>query len=245
MLSARDVVRLHMGHFIAPAHLPFAGAAIVVTAYLVRYPSGPVLLDTGIGVGLQEVEEMYKPVRRPLDEVLRDAGVSPGEIRAVANCHLHFDHSGNNFRFPHVPILAQKVEREAVRAPDYTLPGPVAEFDGALFELLEGEGEIVPGVRIVPTPGTYRGISRSSSIRARGASSSPARHSRTRRRTRATCTRAARPRGSTASAVRAVGRPPSGIRPVARDLRARPRDLAARGFSARHFEAGADGMCGS
>jgi N-acyl homoserine lactone hydrolase len=157
MLSARDVVRLHMGHFIAPGHLPFAGAAIVVTAYLVRHPNGPVLLDTGIGVGLHEVEEMYKPVRRPLDEVLRDAGVSPGEIRAVANCHLHFDHSGNNFRFPHVPILAQKVEREAVQAPDYTLPGPVAEFDGALFELLEGEGEIVPGVRIVPTPGHVPG----------------------------------------------------------------------------------------
>ena len=157
MLSARDVVRLHMGHFIAPGHLPFAGAAIVVTAYLVRHPSGPVLLDTGIGVGLPEVEEMYKPVRRPLDDVLHDAGVSPGEIRAVANCHLHFDHSGNNFRFPRVPILAQKVEREAVRAPDYTLPGPVAEFDGANFELLDGEAEIVPGVRIVPTPGHVPG----------------------------------------------------------------------------------------
>jgi len=157
MLSARDVVRLHMGHFIAPAHLPFAGAAIVVTAYLVRHPSGPVLLDTGIGVGLQEVEEMYKPVRRPLDEVLRDAGVSPGEIRAVANCHLHFDHSGNNFRFPRVPILAQRIEREAVATPSYTLPAPVAEFEGASFELLDGEAEIVPGVRIVPTPGHVPG----------------------------------------------------------------------------------------
>ena len=157
MLSARDVIRLHMGHFIAPGHLPFAGAAVVVSAYLVRHPSGPVLLDTGIGVGLAEVETMYKPVRRPFDEVLRDAGVLPGEIRALANCHLHFDHSGNNFRFPNVPILAQKVEREAVRAPNYTLPGPVAEFDGANFELLEGEAEIAPGVRIVPTPGHVPG----------------------------------------------------------------------------------------
>jgi N-acyl homoserine lactone hydrolase len=157
MLTASDVVRLHMGHFIAPGHLAFAGAAIVVTAYLVRHPKGPVLLDTGIGVGLQEVEEMYKPVRRPLDDVLRDAGVSPGEIRAVANCHLHFDHSGNNFRFPRVPILAQKIEREAVATPDYTLPGPVAEFEGARFELLDGEAEIVPGVRVVPTPGHVPG----------------------------------------------------------------------------------------
>ena len=157
MLRASDVIRLHMGHFIAPEHLPFAGAAIVVSAFLVRHPSGPILLDTGIGVGLPDIEAMYKPVRSALDAVLRDAGVSVGDVRAVANCHLHFDHSGNNFRFPRVPILAQKVEREAVATPNYTLPGPVAEFDGATFELLEGEAEIAPGVRIVPTPGHVPG----------------------------------------------------------------------------------------
>jgi N-acyl homoserine lactone hydrolase len=157
VLRASDVIRLHMGHFIAPGHLPFAGAAVVVDAFLIRHPSGPVLLDTGLGVGLAEVEAMYKPVRVPFDEVLRDAGVSVGDIRAVANCHMHFDHSGNNFRFPRVPILVQRVEREAVATPNYTLPGPVAEFDGARFELLEGEAEIVPGVRIVPTPGHVPG----------------------------------------------------------------------------------------
>ncbi len=119
MLRARDVVRLHMGHFTAPEHLPFPGAAVVVSAFLVRHPSGPVLLDTGIGVGLPEVETMY--------------------------------------RFPRVPILAQRVEREAVATPNYTLPRPVAEFDGARFELLEGEAEIVPGVRVVPTPGHVPG----------------------------------------------------------------------------------------
>jgi glyoxylase-like metal-dependent hydrolase (beta-lactamase superfamily II) len=123
VLRASDVIRLHMGHFTAPDHLPFAGAAVVVDAFLVRHPSGPVLLDTGIGVGLPDVETMYKPVRRPLDDVLRDAGVSVGDIRAVANCHMHFDHSGNNFRFPGVPILAQKVERDAVTTPNYTLAG--------------------------------------------------------------------------------------------------------------------------
>ena len=157
MLRARDVIRLHMGHFTAPAHLEFAGAAVVVSAFLIRHPRGPVLLDTGIGVGLPEVEEMYQPVRTGLDAVLRDAGASVEEIRAVANCHLHFDHSGNNFRFPRVPILAQKTEREAVTTPNYTLPGPVAEFDGARFELLDGEAEIVDGVRIVPTPGHVPG----------------------------------------------------------------------------------------
>ena len=49
-LRASDVIRLHMGHFIAPGHLPFAGAAVVVDAFLIRHSSGPVLLDTGLGV---------------------------------------------------------------------------------------------------------------------------------------------------------------------------------------------------
>lgn len=124
MLRASDVIRLHMGHFTATEHLPFAGAAVLVTAFLVRHPSGPVLLDTGIGVGLPE-----------------NAGVSLSEIRAVANCHLHFDHSGNNFRFPRVLILAQKVEHEAVATPNYTLPGPVAEM--ALGSSYSQEGRIV------------------------------------------------------------------------------------------------------
>jgi N-acyl homoserine lactone hydrolase len=137
-LRASDVIRLHMGHFIAPGHRPFAGAAVVVDAFLIRHPRGPVLLDTGLGVGFAEVDAMYKPVRVPFDEV-------------------HFDHSGNNFRFPRVPILVQKVEREAVATAKYTLPGPVVEFDGARFELLEGEADIVPGVRIVPTPGHVPG----------------------------------------------------------------------------------------
>ena len=125
-------------------------------AFLIRHSSGPVLLDTGLGVGFAEVDAMYKPVRVPFDEVLREAGVSVGDVRAVANCHMHFDHSGNNFRFPRVPILVQKVEREAVATPNYTLPGPVAEFD-ALASSYSGRGRLVPGVRIVPTPGHVPG----------------------------------------------------------------------------------------
>ncbi len=157
ILRARDVVRLHMGHFIAPAHLPFGGAAIVVDAFLVLHPRGPVLLDTGIGEGLPEVDTMYKPVRRELDAALREAGVEQKDVRCVANCHLHFDHSGNNFRFAGVPIFAQKVEYESAGKPNYTMPERVVDFRDAKFELLEGEAEIVPGIRIVPTPGHVAG----------------------------------------------------------------------------------------
>jgi glyoxylase-like metal-dependent hydrolase (beta-lactamase superfamily II) len=157
VIRARDVIRLHMGHFIAPEHLPLGGAAIVVSAFLVRHATGPILIDTGLGEGWPQVDAMYRPVRSDFDGLLRGAGTSVADIRAVANCHLHFDHSGNNFRFARVPIFAQKVEHAAATGPNYTMPEKVVDFSGARFELLEGEAEIVPGVRIVPTPGHVAG----------------------------------------------------------------------------------------
>ncbi len=157
MLRARDVVRLHMGHFTAPAGSPpvIAGAAIVVSAFLVRHPRGPLLLDTGIGEG-PDVDDIYKLVRRGLDDALRDADTRTADVRLVANCHLHFDHAGNNYRFAGVPIVAQRIERAAA-TPGYTFVDKVADFDGARFELLDGEAEIAPGVRVVPTPGHVAG----------------------------------------------------------------------------------------
>jgi len=83
-------------------------------------------------------------------------GRTAGDIRAVVNCHLHLDHSGGNARFPGTPIFAQRRELDAAQTPDYTLP-VVYDFDGATFEIHEGEADVAPGVRIVPTPGHTEG----------------------------------------------------------------------------------------
>ncbi len=40
--------------------------------------------------------------------------------------------------------------------PDYTIPEWV-EFEGAAYVEHDGEAEILPGVRVVPTPGHYAG----------------------------------------------------------------------------------------
>ena len=66
--------------------------------------------------------------------------------------HLHFDHCGGNRLFPGIPIRVQRREREAACEPGYTIPEWV-EFPGARYVELEGEEEIVPGVRVLPTPG--------------------------------------------------------------------------------------------
>jgi len=163
MLRARDVIRLHMGHYTVPLDFPPAphlqGAALVVTAFLVRHPAGPILLDTGMATGHAKAEAIFHPVIRPFDEVLRQVSLRTDETRAVANCHLHIDHSGNNFRFPGVPIFVQKVERESAGTTlDYSLPDKTIAFPGARLEVLDGEeAEIAPGVRVIPTPGHTAG----------------------------------------------------------------------------------------
>ncbi|HEU5287380.1 MAG TPA: MBL fold metallo-hydrolase [Candidatus Limnocylindria bacterium] len=159
MLRARDVVRVHMGHYTVPAEFPRApdlqGAAIVVTAHLVRHPDGPILLDTGFALGHPKAEALFHPVVRPFDDALRELGLRTGDVRAVANCHLHVDHAGNNWRFPRTPIFVRRVEHDAASSTlDYSLPDRTIDFPGARLELLGDEdAEIARGVRVIPTPG--------------------------------------------------------------------------------------------
>jgi N-acyl homoserine lactone hydrolase len=157
-LRASDVIRIHQGHYTVPVEFPRAphlqGAAIVVTSFLVRHPRGPLVLDTGFTTGHAKAEATFRPVIRPFDEALREMGIAPAEARAVANCHLHIDHAGNNYRFPGTPIFVQRAERDAASTTlDYSLPDRTIAFPGATLEVLDGEAEIAPGVRVIPTPG--------------------------------------------------------------------------------------------
>lgn len=156
-MTSSEILRLHLGHFTAPPEDHRAGQKIFVVAYLIRHPDGLVLFDTGIAEGHEETEERYRPVRRSVEDALSKAGVSVSDIRAVANCHLHLDHSGGNHLFPGTPIFAQAREFEAAHEPDYTLASVAADFPGARFELHDGEADLLTGLRIVPTPGHVPG----------------------------------------------------------------------------------------
>ena len=154
MIDRDDIRALWLGYYTMPPGGSLAGSKIVVCAYTVRHEKGVVLFDTGIGEGHEEAERTYRPVRRPLVAELAAAGVSEDDVVAIVNCHFHTDHCGNNPAFPGRPIFAQRAEYEAVRQGqlDYTLPSLI-DFDGALLELLDGGADVLPGVRIVATPG--------------------------------------------------------------------------------------------
>ena len=73
-------------------------------------------------------------------------------MRLIVNSHLHFDHCGNNLRFPGVPICVQAAEHDAMRDPYYTVPEWV-DFEGAEYAVIDGDAQVAKGVRVLSTPG--------------------------------------------------------------------------------------------
>lgn len=153
------VRRVDFGYFVRPAQETGTAQPRVeaLLGYAVLHPDGALLFDTGMGEGDPEADAWYRPVRRPLREALREAGVGIDDIRWVANCHLHFDHCGNNPALVGRPIFVQSVELQTARTTkDYTLPR-VIDFAGANYQEVNGEAEILSGIHLIPTPGHTRG----------------------------------------------------------------------------------------
>jgi glyoxylase-like metal-dependent hydrolase (beta-lactamase superfamily II) len=148
-----DISRLHYGYIVAPAGTPDAGQPVPVCGYVVRHPGGTLLFDTGISPFDDETRERYHPRIRSVEEALHGVGLTFGDIDVIANCHMHADHAGGNHLFPNVPVLVQKSELEAARGPDYTFPVYAYDYPGARLEIVEGEVQVAPGLRLIPTNG--------------------------------------------------------------------------------------------
>jgi N-acyl homoserine lactone hydrolase len=89
------------------------------------------------------------PRLTPLDEQDLDLGT----ITAVVNTHLHFDHCGGNHLFTGRPIHVQRQELEDARTlDDYTIREWV-DAPGLTYSPVDGEFELLPGVRLLPAPG--------------------------------------------------------------------------------------------
>ena len=160
-LSLDDVVPLTLTTVTFPSFHPFAGQTGVVNAFAIRHPRGLVLVDTGIGEGNAFIDHAYRPQRRAIADELRAVGSDIDEVVAVVNGHLHFDNIGGNALFPGVPIFVQQAEWDVAHAGGDTYRSERVDFDvldwiefpGATYRRVDGEHEVVPGVRLFPTPG--------------------------------------------------------------------------------------------
>jgi glyoxylase-like metal-dependent hydrolase (beta-lactamase superfamily II) len=137
---------------------------------LIRAHGKNILVDTGLGSKVDpKFQDRFAVERRPpLDDSLKKVGLAVEDVHMVINTHLHFDHCGGNTHrengqvvpaFPKAKYFVQRGEYEdAVRANERTRASylkenftPVAHVN--LWEFLDGETEVVPGVSVVVTGG--------------------------------------------------------------------------------------------
>jgi len=124
-----------------------------VNVHVIDHPDGRILVDTGMTSLHPAVDDM-DPQLEPLNE---NGDVDLGTITAVVNTHLHFDHCGGNHLFAGLPVYVQRQELEDARTQeDYTIPDWV-DAPGVTYIPVDGELELLPGVRLLPAPGHTRG----------------------------------------------------------------------------------------
>jgi N-acyl homoserine lactone hydrolase len=133
------VIRAHLA-----AELLVEGERMPVFVWTIDHPAGLVLVDTGMIESRPEFDDM-SPTPHPEN--------IPRDVACVVNTHLHADHCGGNRLFPGVPIHVQARELADARSlEDYTIREWV-DFDGATYVEHAGEVELLPGIRLLPTPG--------------------------------------------------------------------------------------------
>jgi N-acyl homoserine lactone hydrolase len=130
-------------------HLAATVKGYPVYAYTIDHDDGLVLVDTGMIDSTPELDAEWEPVPHPEN--------IPRGVVCVINTHLHFDHCGGNRLFPGVPIHVQARELADARSQDDYTVREWVDFDGALYVEHDGEAEVLPGVRLLPTPGHTAG----------------------------------------------------------------------------------------
>jgi N-acyl homoserine lactone hydrolase len=125
------------------------GGRFPVYVHTIDHPDGRVLVDTGMVGSHPDVEEPWHPRCYP-ERIPRD-------VVCVINTHLHFDHCGGNVLFPGVPIHVQARELAQARSePGYTVREWV-DAPGVIYVEHDGEADVLPGLRLIPTPGHTAG----------------------------------------------------------------------------------------
>jgi len=129
------------------ADLGVEGERMPVYVHVIEHPDARVLVDTGF-------TELH-PAVADMDPRLHAWDV--GTVDVVVNTHLHFDHVGGNHLFAGTPTYVQRRELEDARTlGDYTIPDWV-DAPGVTYVPVDGEHELVPGIRLLPAPGHTRG----------------------------------------------------------------------------------------
>jgi len=133
------------------ADLLAEGERMPVYVHIIDHPDARVLVDTGM-TELHPAAADLDPRLHPLNKQDLDLAA----IDIVVN--THFDHCGGNHLFAGKPIYVQRQELDDARnMDDYTIREWV-DAPGVQYLPVDGEFELLSGLRLVPAPGHTRGM---------------------------------------------------------------------------------------
>jgi glyoxylase-like metal-dependent hydrolase (beta-lactamase superfamily II) len=134
-----------------------------------------ILIETGNGDKFPERERQIYGIDhdQSAEKNLRALGVEPESITHVVMTHLHFDHSGGTTRrtaaggaapiFTRAKHVVQRREWQDATHPhernraSYLDENLAPLADAQLLQLVDGEHQLAPGIRVIPTPGHTAG----------------------------------------------------------------------------------------
>ncbi len=134
------------------------GKRIYLPIYVFYLEGGPerILVDTGMEQFMVPpgVEEELGLEILEFEDALAKFGLKPEDIDIIIHTHLHNDHCENDYKCTNARVYVQKREYEFFKNPH---PADHRYFPDLLDEnevvTVEGDAEIVPGIRVVLTPG--------------------------------------------------------------------------------------------
>ncbi len=137
---------------------------IPATAWFVEGGPYPILVDTGMCESERASKWHHQGVQEPGQDMasqVQKLGVGPDEVKLLILTHLHWDHTSGMKPFTRARNIVHRRELHFALDPipqyyksyeAYQL-GLTAPFKGAEFELVDGEKEILPGIKVFPTFG--------------------------------------------------------------------------------------------
>ncbi len=137
---------------------------------LIESPHGAALVETGMGARWNESERKRFQMNTLVDpsNMVASAGLQHSDIEIVILSHLHFDHAGGATTlqderlvpaFPRAKYYVQRGEREFAQSANARARGSYRSSDyepleeAGVLQLIEGDQEILPGVRVMVTGG--------------------------------------------------------------------------------------------
>ncbi len=138
--------------------------------YLIAGGAKPILVDSGPCSSAEWGARYHNPFTRTDQQGLHYAlslhGVEPTDIQTVILTHLHWDHCYGNSLLPNARFVVQRKELAYAMTP---LPCDAPIYESNLhpthfldslarFDLIDGDQDVVPGVRCVLLPGHTPGL---------------------------------------------------------------------------------------